>query len=82
MQMTLSFLKMSKLNTFYEFSGLKPNNTKCEIAGIGVLNGVQVAHCGMKCVNLNNEAMKYFVFILRIIKILSKIKNFANILSK
>ena len=26
--------------------------------GIGVLNGVQVALCDMKCVNLNNETVK------------------------
>ena len=32
--------------------------TKCEIAGIGVLNGVQVALCCMKCVILNNETVK------------------------
>ena len=41
---------MSELNTFSKFPGLKPNKTKCETAGIGVLNGVQVALCGMKCV--------------------------------
>ena len=31
---------MSELNTFSNFSRLKPDKTKCEIAGIGVLNGV------------------------------------------
>ena len=31
---------------------------KCEIAGISVLNGVQAALCGMKCVNLSNETVK------------------------
>ena len=46
---------MNKKNTFSNFSGLKPNKTKCEIAGIGVLNGVQVALCDMKCVNFNDE---------------------------
>ena len=49
---------MSELNTFSKFPGLKPNKTKCETAGIGVLNGVQVALCGMKCVNFNNETVK------------------------
>ena len=49
---------MNELNIFSNFSGLKPNKTKCEIAGISVLNGVQVALCDMKCVNLNNETMK------------------------
>ena len=51
---------MNELNAFSNFSGLKPNKTKCEIAGIGVLNGAQVALClcGMKRVNLNNETVK------------------------
>ena len=49
---------MNELNTFSSFSGLKPNETKCETAGIGVLNGVQVGLCVMKCVNLNNETVK------------------------
>ena len=47
-----------KLKLFSDFSGLKPNTTKCEVAGIGVLKGVQVAVCGMKCIDLRNEAIK------------------------
>ena len=39
---------MSELNAFSNFPGLKGNKRKCEIAGICVLNGVQVALCGMK----------------------------------
>ena len=31
---------MSELNIFSNFSGLKHNKTKCEIASIGVLNGI------------------------------------------
>ena len=49
---------MNELNIFSNFSRLKPSKTKCQIAGIGVLKGVQVALCGMKCVNLNNETVK------------------------
>ena len=49
---------MNELNIYSNFSGLKLHKTKCEIRGIGVLNGVQVALCGMKCVNLNNETVK------------------------
>ena len=56
---------ISELNTFSNFSGLKPEKTKCEILGIGVLQEVQVALCGMKCINLNDKT----VFIFRIIKI-------------
>ena len=47
---------MNELNTFSNFSGLKPNKKK--ISGIGVLNRVHVEMCGMKCVNLNNETVK------------------------
>ena len=39
---------MNKLNNFSNFSGLKPNKTKDEFAGIGVSNGGQVVLCGMK----------------------------------
>ena len=49
---------MNVLNTFSSFSGLKSNKTKYEIAGIGVLNGIQAVLCGMKCVNRNNETVK------------------------
>ena len=49
---------MNELKTFSNFSRLKPNQTKCETASIGVLNGVQVALCGIKCVNLNYETVK------------------------
>ena len=45
-------------NTFSVSSGLKPNLTKCEIGGIGALKGVQLAVCGMRCIDLCNEAIK------------------------
>ena len=64
---------MNELNTFSNFSELK-------IAGISVLSGVQKAFCGMKCVNLNNETLKIFGVHFRKIKVLRKIKTFANIL--
>ena len=43
---------------FSSFTGLKPNLSKCEIAGIGILKGVEVAVCGIKCVDLTNETIK------------------------
>ena len=49
---------INELNIFSNLAALKPNKRKCEIACIGILNGVQVAPCGMKCVNLNNETVK------------------------
>ena len=41
-----------------KFSGLKPNKSKCEIAGIGALKGVQVALCGMRCIDLVSNIVK------------------------
>ena len=43
---------------FSSFSGLKPNLSKCEVAGIGLLNGIKVAVCGKKCTYLTKDAMK------------------------
>ena len=48
-------------NTFHlfsEFSRLKPNLSKWEITSIGALKGVQVAVCGMRCVDLKNHTLK------------------------
>ena len=45
---TKSLIKLMNIfDTFSTFSGLKPSKSKCEIAGIGALKGVQVALCGM-----------------------------------
>ena len=44
---------------FSIFSGFKPNKSKCEIAGIGVLKGVQMALCGMECINLKIIQLRY-----------------------
>ena len=68
----------NELNIFPNFSGLKPNKTKCEIAGIGVLNGVQVALCGMKCLNLNNETVKKLGADFSYNKNLEQDKNFSQ----
>ena len=43
---------------FSLFSGLKRNVEKCEVAGIGNLKGVEVADCGMKCINLTRDTTK------------------------
>ena len=43
---------------FSYFSGLKPNLTKPKIADIGVLKGVQVAVCGIRCIYLNIDKLK------------------------
>ena len=76
-------------NTFFLFSGLKPNLTKCETARIEALNGVQVAVCGMRCIDLCTEAIKilgtYFSYNSRIkekcnfLKIVSNVQRVLNI---
>ena len=43
---------------FSYFSGLKPNLKKSEIAGIGALKGIQVAVCGLRCIDQNNDTLK------------------------
>ena len=43
---------------FSSFSGLEPNLKKSETAGIGALKGVQVAVCGLRCIDLNNDTLK------------------------
>ena len=69
---------MNELNTFLNFSRLKPSKTKCEIAGIGVLKGIQVALCGIKCVNLNNETVKILGVHFSYNKNLHQDKNFCE----
>ena len=49
---------MHKLDEFSIFSGLKPNRSKCEIAGIGCLKGVHMALCGMDCIDLTKKSIK------------------------
>ena len=43
---------------FSHFSGLRRNLKKCEIAGIGVLKGVKVVICSIKCVDLVLHAIR------------------------
>ena len=49
---------LSSLDQFYTFSGLRPNLSKCETAGIGALKDANVALCGLKSVNLTKESIK------------------------
>ena len=49
---------METFSTFSQYSCLKPNYEKCEIAGIGVLKSVKVAVCGMKCVDLCKDTIR------------------------
>ena len=79
MQMTLfSFTFFS----FSNFSGLKPNKAKSNIAGIVVLNGAHVALCGMTCVNLNNETVEILGVHFSYNKNLERDENFSEYIVK
>ena len=49
---------MKAFDIFSSFSGLKPNKSKCEVAGIGALKVVKIALCGTKCINLRLNSLK------------------------
>ena len=63
------------------FSGLKPNLTKSEIAGIGVLKGVQVAVCGMRYIDLNADTLKILGTHFSYNEKLKEEKNFYKIVT-
>ena len=71
-------------DTFYffsYFSGLKPNLTISEITSIGVLKGVQVAVCDMRCRDLNIDTLKILGTHFSYNKKLKQEKNFYNIVT-
>ena len=49
---------MKTFDIFSTFSGLKPNKSKCEIAGLGALKRVKLALFGMECIDLMFNAIK------------------------
>ena len=49
---------LNDIESFWNFSGLRPNLGKCKIAGIGGLKNVNVSLCGMKNINLTKESIK------------------------
>ena len=46
------------MKLFSNYSDLRPNSDKCEIAGIGVLKGVKWALCGLKSIDLTQQTIK------------------------
>ena len=71
---------LGNLNLFSIVSGLKPNLDKSEIAGIGVLKNVNVALCGMKSVNLMEQAIKILGVHISYNKKLQDNLNFQTII--
>ena len=69
-------------NNFSKISGLKPNKSKCEIAGIGALKGVREALCGMQHMNLNEKTIKILGMHFYYNKNFDEEKNFNNHIAK
>ena len=63
---------------FSLFSGYKINNAKGEIAGIGVKKGVNMALCGMDCIDLMEDVIKILGIYFSYNKKLKQEKNFLN----
>ena len=49
---------LNTMNYFSSFTSLKLNLSKCEVAGIGALKGVNLEICVIKCIDLTKEAIK------------------------
>ena len=70
------------LKHFSQFSGLKPNKSKCEIGGIGVLKGVKGVLCGMRCVNLYEDTIKILGIPYSYNKQIENDENFKKYIAK
>ena len=68
-----------KFKSFSNFLGLKSSTTKCGIAGIGVLKGVQAEVFSLKCTALKNEAIKIFGIYFSYNQKIKDEKNFYNV---
>ena len=64
------------------FSDLKPNYSKCEVAGIGVLKGAFWALCGLKLIDLTNNTIKILGLHFSYNEVLRNEKNFSDTIIK
>ena len=64
------------------FCGLKPNKSKCEIAGLGALKGVKLALCGVEYIGLMFNAIKILGVYYSYDKNLENQENFINLMLK
>ena len=73
------------INAFHKFSlvsGLKPNEAKCEIAGIGVLKEVSLTLYGMNCIDLIKTTIKISEIHFSYNKKLEKKKTLSDMFGK
>ena len=72
---------VNSFHIFSRFSGLRPNLSKCEIPGIGVLKGVKVAVCGTQCVDLVLDTIKILGMHFSYNEKLKEERNFCLIIA-
>ena len=73
---------MDFLDTISIYSGLKPNKSKCKIAGIGVLKGVSMELCGMECIDLTKNSVKILGIHFSYDKKIENEENFIKLFKK
>ena len=73
---------MNVFDAFSIYSGLKPNKSKCEIAGISVLKGVSMELCGMECTDLTNNSLKIIGIHFSYNQKIEIEENFINLIKK
>ena len=73
---------MNVFDTFPIYSGLKPNKSKCKIAGIGVLKVVPMELCGMECIDLTNSSVKILGIHFSYNKKIENEENFIKFIKK
>ena len=73
---------LNNFDIMFQFSGLKINKSKCEVAGIEVMKGVKVALCSAECVNLLTNAIKIFSIYFSYNKKLENEKSFLECITK
>ena len=70
---------MNVFDTFSFCSGLKPNKSKCEIAGIGVVKGLSMELCGMECIDFTKNSVKILGFHFSYNKKIENEENFIKL---
>ena len=73
---------MNVFGTFSIYSGLKPNKSKCEIAGISVLKGLSMELCGMECTDLTKHSVKILGIHFSYNKKIENEENFIKLIKK
>ena len=73
---------MNVFDTCSIYSDLKPNKSKCEIAGISISKGVSVELCGMKCIDLTKNSVKILGIHFSYNEKIENEENFIKLIKK